>query len=510
MTPIVAALLCIAAIAAGFVLEHRERRARVTLAAWLPWFWMAINASRSVGQWVGTRSLYEGGADEASQLRANLGGSPVDGAVLGTVIALGALVILSRRGAVERIVRDNKWLLVFVLYLGASVLWSDIPVASLRRWVGLAGHLVMAGVLVSEPAPLESVRMVFRRCAYFLIPISVLFVKYFPDLGLLYMNDGHRVWTGAAIMKNGLGHLALVFTFFVIWDLLTRKARGRPTGRLSTIFDVTIIAMGLYLLRAEGTNSSAAAIACMVLVVAVLVASRLPVARRAFARSSAVVVIGACLFVVVDSALGVIESLVGLLGRDMTFTGRVPLWNTLMDFGFRSPVYGYGYGGFWTVGRATVVAARAGALTQAHNGYLDVFLEGGFLGLVLLVPALILVLMKIQRTNVKDYDYGVLRLSFFALVLITNVTESCLARERGLMSFLFFMIAMNDGVRLQSWVSAALPSPGARGAKAAPARHLYAVAAVHRHAPGGLERAPRPPGGPSRVVDGTARGRRCS
>ena len=46
--------------------------------------------------------------------------------------------------------------MAFLVYLGITVLWSDISLVSARRWVRLAGNLSMAAVLMTEPEPLES------------------------------------------------------------------------------------------------------------------------------------------------------------------------------------------------------------------------------------------------------------------------------------------------------------------------------------------------------------------
>ena len=247
-----------------------------------------------------------------------------------------------------------------------------------------------------------------------------------------------------------------------MWDLVTRKARLVSTQRAATSFDVAVIVLGLWLLKAEGGNSSAAATACMALLVAIVAVSRLSWAKRAFARSGAVIIGGVLLFFGVQSIVGVVESAVGLLGRDMTFTDRVPLWNSLMEFVLEHPLTGYGYGGFWTADRVRAVAAQTIDVTEAHNGYLEVLLAGGLIGIGLFVLALARAVLNIQRNQTTDYEYGVLRLSLFVLALVANVTESCFIRERDLMTVVFFVIVFNDGLPLKSWKFAGAPQESAR------------------------------------------------
>jgi exopolysaccharide production protein ExoQ len=209
---------------------------------------------------------------------------------------------------------------------------------------------------------------------------------------------------------------------------------------------LAIVLLGAWLLRAEGFNAGAAASASAVLVLAILALSRLPSARRAVRSAGTVLIMAAAFFLVLQSLFGVLEPVVNSLGRNTTFTDRVPLWNVLIPIGMRQPMYGYGYGGFWTADRSEAIASQTIKVTEAHNGYLEIFLQGGAIGIVLLAFMLVGVVRSIQRSALTLYDYSVFRLCTLVVVLLNNVTESAFARERDLLSILFFLIAMNDGV----------------------------------------------------------------
>jgi O-antigen ligase len=193
----------------------------------------------------------------------------------------------------------------------------------------------------------------------------------------------------------------------------------------------------------DGVNSSAA-VGALFVGAGIVIGSRLPGRKAIFARSGTLVVIAVVTFAVLQSTLGIIEMIVASLGRNMTFTDRVPMWNKLVDIGLQSPFLGYGYSGFWTEDRVAAISAVAGDFTQGHNGYLELFVEGGFVAIGLLLAMIVVVFRKIQRTDPAVVDFGILRLSLFVIVLLANITESAFARERDLLSFVFFVIAMND------------------------------------------------------------------
>ncbi len=117
-------------------------------------------------QW-GRRQVPDGGLQDTL----------VDKALFLFLITAG-LSVLRRRGADwSSLVRNNKWLVIYFLYLGISVLWSDYPFVSFKRWIKDFGNVVMVLIILSEENPAESVRAFLSRWAYLLIPSSALVIK---------------------------------------------------------------------------------------------------------------------------------------------------------------------------------------------------------------------------------------------------------------------------------------------------------------------------------------------
>ena len=53
--------------------------------------------------------------------------------------------------------------------------------------------LIMVLIVLTDPEPTKAFAALFRRCAFVLLPLSALFIKYYPQLG-----RGFDQWTGAA------------------------------------------------------------------------------------------------------------------------------------------------------------------------------------------------------------------------------------------------------------------------------------------------------------------------
>lgn len=420
-----------------------EETETVTGAVWLPLFWMVICASRSVGQWLNLSSS-SGFENINSYIEANIKGSPVDQLVLSLVLVLGVATIWTRKKLVTDVFRDNKAIFALTFYLGVTTIWSDVSDVSIRRWIRLAGSLIMAIVLLTEPQPLQSIKAVFRRSAYLLLPISVILVKYFPSIGVSYDWEGKKLWCGIALQKNSLGHLCCVMAFFFIWDLVSTWSINRVEQVSSRIFSFIMILMALWLLRGGGTFSSTS-LMCLAIGVSILVVSRTPFFRKNIANVGSWTLLTVCLFYLLDSVFGLVECVVTSLGRDMTFTDRVPLWRALIDLGLRKPLFGYGYGGFWMPERVAYIEKVAVyAFTQGHNGYLELFVEGGLVASLLLGLSIVAIVRKSGRCDQASYDYSVFRICCLVMILFANITESSFERERNLLTFVFYIISVND------------------------------------------------------------------
>jgi O-antigen ligase len=142
----------------------------------------------------------------------------------------------------------------------------------------------------------------------------------------------------------------------------------------------------------------------------------------------------------------------------MTLTGRTDLWKDLLALS-ASPVFGAGYDSFWLGDRLEKLWEKYWWLpNEAHNGYLEVYLNVGLIGLLLLAGILISTYKKIQKTLMVDSDYGRFKMAFFIMILSYNITE---AAFRG-MAFMWLMFLL---IAVENPPPSALPVPGLFGTK---------------------------------------------
>src|SRR4029077_8373108 len=120
--------------------------------------------------------------------------------------------------------------------------------------------------------------------------------------------------------------------------------------------------------------------------------------------------------------INMIGTLAQFVGRSPDLTGRTNIWKGVIDTN-TNPLIGVGYESFWLGPRLLWVWERAGGVTEAHNGYLEIYLELGMIGLLLLVAFLISGYQTIYRRFRAGSSLATLGLALWTVLLFYNATE---------------------------------------------------------------------------------------
>ena len=348
---------------------------------WVPVAWMFIAASRLPSQWLGVQA---GGAAQRLQ-----DGSLVDSIIYTVLIVLAIGILISRSFPWGEFALCNVALMGFLSFALVSALWSDFPFIALKRWFRDLGSYWMVLVILSDPRPLEAIRAVMRRLSYILIPLSIVLIKYFPNFGKEYeVWTGQAHYLGVATSKNGLGSLCLVSGLFFFWDTVTRwiDRADQRTKRIISV-NIALMAMTLWLLS---LSDSATSRTCLLLGCLIIAAAHSDVVKRhsSLLKILAPIGVGSYLILVFGFDVDINAIVAQMVGRDPTLTGRTEIWKNLLSM-HTDPLLGTGYESFWLGERLDWVWQRCGDITEAHNGYLDIYLNLGLIGLSLLVAFLI-------------------------------------------------------------------------------------------------------------------------
>jgi O-antigen ligase len=470
MAPSLALYLCAALLVWLFFWEWRSGASR-SWSLWIPTAWFVIIGSRFVSEWFGAVAI-EGVAHDQE-------GSPFDRNVFLALIVVGTLVVLRRKLDWRRVFSDNKWLLIYAGYLALSILWSDYPISSFKRWIKDVGNIIMVLIVLSEASPVGAVRTLLARATYLLVPTSLVLIKYFPNLSRNYHPFTYEPsFTGVTTNKNMLGIALFVSGLFLVWSLLepgAARAKVRSTVQFANM--LVLLAMVFWLLAVV---NSATAIVCLSLSAATLLALRVPTVRRQMARAGIHAFWVTLLVVPPLVAFNVPEKVTTMLGRDSTLTDRTVIWELVLAER-TNPLVGTGFYSFWMGDRPQRLSERFYfRLNSAHNSYLETYLNTGLIGVALLIAFMGVAILSTCRTVGAGKDgYAAFRLSCLVGLVAYGMTEA-LYNRLGLVWFMLLLMTITvtrpDAVdekvvapvsltpperpKLRRWAPPRAPAPG--------------------------------------------------
>lgn len=418
MTPAVATLVCTIGILGLFWLD-REPKARTSVALWIPAVWLSFVCSRSVSEWM------EVGTPVRSAIQV-LDGSPLDRLVFSCLLIVGIIVVISRTQQVGRLLRANGPILLFFLYCAVSILWSDYPGVAFKRWTKAVGDLVMVLIVLTDPEPLVAFRRLLARLAYVLIPLSILFIKYYPSLGMYYSPwGGPGMPTGITSNKNKLGAICLCLGLGALWRFLTAYQDPDRTGQTRRqVAQVIILMMVFWLLWIANSMTS---LSCLLMASALLLVTNF----RAVVRRPAVVHLLIVSMLAVSASVlfvGVSPDTLAAMGRDPTLTDRTKVWGSLFNL-VQNPLWGTGFESYWLGPRLEKLwSVYWWRPSEAHNGYIEVYLNLGWIGVILLALVLVTGYRKVIAAYRRKMPLATLALAYFLVGLAYNFTEAAFFR----------------------------------------------------------------------------------
>lgn len=320
-------------------------------------------------------------------------------------LPLVALVVLVVQPASVGLSRRMPLLLVlFVAWSAISFLWTADRYSSLRS---LADLLAVA-VIATTCGPLltfEDLHRVLSRVYRWIVVATFVTLIVAPRWSTNPAVDGAPGWHGLFSHKNGLGAFAVI-------ALVTLWLDGRLRHRRLWALAVLVLVIG---------SQSSTALALVLLCVAALTWNRAlasidaPAQRVGYLGFS--IALAATSIAVFSRQLDLVTS---LLGRGASFSGRTDIWSSAWRAFGDQPLRGYGYGGVWSnplPPTSEMWKELRFEAFHAHNGFLDLALQVGVVGLGLFL----LVLGAIWWRSVPHGSAGGWARAILA-VLVANAT----------------------------------------------------------------------------------------
>jgi len=381
---------------------------------------------------------------------------PVRGNIIMQALWLAVFVItffllLIRLRKVVRIAFQDKWLWFLVGLAVVSAAWSGLPLLTLRHSAALLGTTVFGVYLAGRYSRPEIIKLLVWTLGLIAV-LSLCFALLLPQYGIQIEYKRIVAWRGVYIHKNLLGNfMSLTAVTSLLYAFGCRKK--------------LLVGLILFGISVALLFFSASKTALVSFIILLFILSIIQIFRGRYMQS----VPARILFILSVGSLAVwlaynVDFIFHILGRNTTLTGRTFLWQEVWGMIQKHPWLGYGYDSFW-LGREGLSKSIWQIIRwtpdNAHNGYLDLWLQLGLLGVVLFAVSFITSLFKaialIRRENGWIEMFPLLFLIFMA---IHNITESTILFRNQIFWILYVLISIQLRSGFENDVCNTTFSPG--------------------------------------------------
>ncbi len=319
---------------------------------------------------------------------------------------------------------QDKALVIMIIWVLCSYFWSASPGDTLNESKTIIRSWLFAAYLTNK----YSCQGLFRVMASFfgitiLLTIFIsLFAIYTHHIDYVFPfleSSDVRVFKGFFLHKQELGRVmnlsAMVFAFNIV---------GNKKVNYYNISGFLISLLFIYFSHSTtsiiGTLISLSFIPLIHLV-------RIGYKSRLIFYLTIIVIFGSLMMLIFSNLEYFV---VELLNKPPDFNGRFEIWQMSIDAILKRPLLGYGYSGFWTSEYGNYIVENSwGKIANidrfhAHNGFIDLCLQLGFIGLGIFIINLI---STVKRTInllflTKNLDF-LWMIAFITVIFIFHLSE---------------------------------------------------------------------------------------
>lgn len=365
------------------------------------------------------------------------------------IYAIGAVLIVPRLRAVFDLLLRRPEVLLLILLPIISVFWAPDVGPVFRRAMAQAMTVTFCLYICTRYSSAE----LFDRLIVVLfigMTVSLLLGAFVPSIGVTDDIRNSGAWKGLYGHKAIAGRVC-AFSFFIC---LVHRSR---VGWIEALRYPTLIATLVmsYMSQSRASWILIIAGAGATFVVAILRWERVSIGLRLMICLSLVAILG-------FAAASSFDILIEMMGRDVTMSGRTKLWEAAIQVASdRHPWLGSGFRDFW-LGPAVQEVARFKPTwvtmpNHGHNGYLDTWLELGWVGEALVTVFLLRCLLAVCRRSMLEprvRQWSIFAVCVFVFI-INNISATVALRHTDLAWVMVLLASLYSARPSPAWMRAA-------------------------------------------------------
>jgi O-antigen ligase len=309
---------------------------------------------------------------------------------------------------------------LMVFWVFASASWSLDPGTTHRRALAVA-FTTLFGFYFAASFDGRRMAEIIATTFLFLAAGGLLAAIVYPKMGVQHdINAGD--WRGLWYEKNQMGAMMVYGALAAMAAILA----GSPKRKQMI---ATILICAVMIVMSKSKTSLVA------LMLGLGASMMLAIMRRGPATAVIIIWLGVTVLVTAAMVMWIAPELAfKALGKDPSLTGRTEIWTSLLKQSAKQPLTGYGYAVFWreqSVPAQWIRKETGWNVPTAHNGWLDILAQLGWIGVglcaLVLGGALLVSLFRFHK--VQDGYWATL---FLAIFLMTTFSESFILERNGI------------------------------------------------------------------------------
>lgn len=314
----------------------------------------------------------------------------------------------------------DKLLLFMILFIVLSAFWSTDPSSTVKSSITLLGGTFF-GIYLAMRFSLREQMQVIAWTLGIIAFLSLFVIIIFPAIGT-QTAAGKTVWVGLYEHKNGLGRF-MAINAVITWITI------KDSRRKWFSWGIILLSFIMVLMTRSATS----------LVALIVTLCLLPV-YRVWRWRNARALPGLILLGLLTGSIVIVfltniqysglDWFFDVLGRNLsrnTLQVRMALWDVVLDKALERPWQGFGYGNTSIYNTLDEIALVGSTWSpeQAHNGFLEIFLQLGLIGLAAMLYHVVLGFQRgIVLARLTKSKEALWVLSYLTILLLFNLTYS--------------------------------------------------------------------------------------
>ena len=352
--------------------------------------------------------------------------NPVNQVVFSTIFILSFFSVLPHYKKLLYWLNREKFIVFFLLWCGITIFWAIDPVVAFKRYFQyLTTSIVFISFLINfkDEKIILKILTVILSIYLFVTLIVVLTVPQATD-------PSFNTWRGLHPTKNNLGQTAGLCVIF-FFTMLLRKNELIKKITLSFFLVIALI-----LLFGSFSMTNVLLITIFTVLFIIFKSNKL-FESLGIGNKTAYLILG-FVFILILSVLALGSDLYlkffEFIGKDPTLTGRTEIWYLVLSQSYNELITGVGFQSFWIPEHLSkIMLFKYWVPTQSHNGYVDIILETGIVGLFFFV---VVIYYLLARMNFKNNQLWVF---FIVYAILLNFSESTFIRPHHFTNVFFYL-----------------------------------------------------------------------